>query len=126
MPVEGIGGVFFRASDPVAMAKWYLDHLDVGAGGGTSAEGASNPWVWSTRAGPVAFQPFDRDSDYFAPGQAFMLNLRVSDLDALLDRLRAADIQVLTNPEWDASGLGRFARIHDPDNNAVELWEPAD
>ena len=39
------------------------------------------------------------------------------------DRLEAADIAVETRDEWD-SEVGRFARIHDPEGNPVELWEP--
>ena len=53
-----------------------------------------------------------------------MLNFRVRDLDALLAELRAAGIEVTTNPDWD-SEVGRFARIQDPEGNPVELWEPA-
>jgi hypothetical protein len=30
----------------------------------------------------------------------------------------------LTKPEWDHPDVGRFARIHDPEGNAIELWEP--
>ena len=50
---------------------------------------------------------------------------RVDDLDALIARLTAAGIEVLTKPEWDAPEVGRFARIYDPEGNAIELWEPA-
>ena len=32
MGVNGIGGFFFRAQDPAALAKWYSTHLGVGAG----------------------------------------------------------------------------------------------
>jgi len=32
---------------------------------------------------------------------------------------------VTTKAEWDEAGFGRFARIHDPEGNAIELWEPA-
>lgn len=78
------------------------------------------------KAGPVVFAPFAADSDYFPMDKAFMLNLRVSDLDGLLDKLRAAAIEVITNPEWDAAGMGRFARVSDPEGNAIELWEPAE
>ena len=28
------------------------------------------------------------------------------------------------DPEWDSLEVGRFARIHDPEGNAIELWEP--
>ena len=54
-----------------------------------------------------------------------MLNLRVEVLDELLDKLRAAGVEVITKPEWNDPGIGRFARIHDPDGNPIELWEAA-
>jgi predicted enzyme related to lactoylglutathione lyase len=43
-----------------------------------------------------------------------------------LATLRAAGIAVITNPEWDMPGFGRFARIHDPEGNPIELWQPED
>jgi predicted enzyme related to lactoylglutathione lyase len=49
----------------------------------------------------------------------------VSDLDALLARLREAGIEIITKPEWNDPVIGRFARIHDPEGNAIELWEQA-
>jgi|GEM_PF-4827332 len=33
-------------------------------------------------------------------------------------------IAVITNLEWNMPGVGRFARIHDPEGNQIELWEP--
>lgn len=118
MAVTGIGGLFFRASDPKALGAWYLEHLGVGA-----AEGA---WVWDQQAGPTVFQPFKADSDYFPADKQTMLNLRVDDLDGLTASLKAAGIEVITKPEWNAMPeVGRFARIHDPEGNPVELWEPA-
>ena len=55
-----------------------------------------------------------------------MINLRVSDLDSLLASLRSAGIEVITKDEWDSMPeIGRFARVHDPEGNAIELWEPA-
>lgn len=124
MGVLGMGGLFFRAKDPEALAAWYRDHL--GIGGGCVAEGmddAPNEWVWWHKGGPMVFQPFKADSDYFAADKAFMINLRVSDLDGLLGKLRDAGIEVIIKPEWNDPTLGRFARIHDPEGNAVELWE---
>ena len=124
MGVIGMGGLFFRAKDPEGLAAWYKEQL--GVGGGCVAEGVedeANQWVWFVRGGPMVFQPFKADSDYFAADKAFMINLRVSDLDGLLGKLRDAGIEVITKPEWDDPMLGRFARIHDPEGNAVELWE---
>ncbi len=125
MPVLGMGGLFFRSRDPDALAAWYRTHL--GVGGGCTADPVTAPpneWVWQTLGGPMVFTPFKQDSDYFAVDKAFMLNFRVSDLDSLLADLRAAQIAIITKPEWDDPQVGRFARIHDPEGNAIELWEP--
>jgi predicted enzyme related to lactoylglutathione lyase len=115
MGVTGIGGFFFRANDPEALRAWYAEHLGVG----------SEPHgVWEAQAGPIVFAPFAADTDYFASDRQWMLNLRVDNFDSLLATLRSAGIPVTTNPEWDMPGVGRFARIHDPDGNPVELWQP--
>ena len=127
MPVQAIGGFFFRAADPDGLAAWYKQHL--GVGGGCAAEGGAidghgaDQWSWQTLGGPLVFAPFKADTDYFAPDKAFMLNFRVTALDALLESLRAAGIAVETRPEWDQPGVGRFARIHDPEGTPIELWE---
>lgn len=117
MAVTGIGGFFFRADDPTALAEWCLKHLGVGAPPGV--------YIWDQQAGPTVFAPFKADSDYFAADKRWMLNLRVDDLDGLIASLTAAGIGVLTRAEWDAPEVGRFARIHDPEGNPIELWEPA-
>ena len=79
---------------------------------------------WQQAAGPTVFMPFKSDTDYFPADKGFMINFRVADLDALLERLRAAGIAVMTHPDWNSPETGRFARIHDPEGNPVELWEP--
>lgn len=124
MPVLGMGGLFFRARDPDALNAWYRDHLGVGAGCDSTASGEPDEWAWKTQGGPMVFAPFKADTDYFAADKAFMINLRVSGLDALLDRLRSAGIDIITKPEWDDPAIGHFARIHDPEGNAIELWQP--
>jgi catechol 2,3-dioxygenase-like lactoylglutathione lyase family enzyme len=127
MGVLGMGGLFFRANDPEALSAWYKEHLGVGGGCvADGVEGEPNDWVWTVGAGPMVFQPFKADSDYFSADKAFMINLRVSGLNEMLDRLRGAGIEVITKAEWDDPMLGRFARIHDPEGNAIELWEQAD
>lgn len=113
--VEGLGGFFFRARDPQALKRWYAQHLGVGI------EGA----VWGQEAGPTVFEPFAEDTDYFGRrDQQWMLNFRVSDLSAMTRQLEGAGIAVETRSEWD-SDIGRFGRIHDPEGNPIELWEPA-
>jgi len=124
MGVLGIGGLFFRARDPDSLATWYREHLNVGAG--CSAENAGEPdeMCWMAGGGPVVFAPFAADTDYFSRDKAFMLNLRVSDLSGLIDRLSGAGIPVETRDEWNDPNVGRFARINDPEGNPIELWEP--
>lgn len=124
MGVLGIGGVFFRAKDPNALNEWYLSHLHVGAGCNADATGPVDEWSWTTLGGPTVFAPFKADTDYFPADKQFMLNLRVSGIDALLDSLRASGIAVITKPEWNDPQIGKFARIHDPEGNPIELWEP--
>jgi predicted enzyme related to lactoylglutathione lyase len=72
----------------------------------------------------MVFEPFKADPDYFPADRTAMVNLRVLGLDGLLEQLRAAGIEVITKEEWDSMGIGRFARIHDPEGNPIELWEP--
>ncbi len=115
--VQGIGGIFFRARDPAALAQWYETHLGVAQ---VPPDAAGTPWM--TEAGVTVFAPFAAETDYFPADRAFMVNFRVRDLDALLADLRAAGIAV--SGEQALEGIGRFARIHDPEGNPVELWEP--
>lgn len=124
MPVKGMGGLFFRAKDPDALNAWYREHLGVGAGCNSIGEGEPSEWFWQVEGGPMVFAPFEADTDYFAPDKQFMINLRVTDLDSLLEQLNAAGIAIITKEEWNDPTTGQFARIHDPEGNAIELWEP--
>ena len=123
MAVLGIGGLFFRARDPDALASWYRDHLNVGPGCSAPGIEESDEWTWITGGGPVVFMPFKADTDYFPPDKAYMLNLRVGDLAQLIDCLKGAGVDVETRGEWNDPNVGSFARIHDPEGNPIELWE---
>jgi hypothetical protein len=126
MGVVGIGGLFFRSHDPEALSAWYIRHLAVGAGCNAAGDGDPSDWFWHVEAGPVVFAPFKQSTDYFPADRQFMINLRVVGMDDLLASLRAADIAIETRAEWDTPETGRFARIHDPEGNVIELWEPAE
>jgi glyoxylase I family protein len=114
MSVTGIGGVMFRADDPEALQAWYLQHLGI------------HPFQWEQQAGPTAFMAFPRASRHFPTDKPWMLNFRVSDLDAVIADLTASGIAVTTHPDWNSPELGRFARVEDPEGNPLELWEPAE
>jgi hypothetical protein len=100
--VLGIGGIFFKACDPKALAAWYREHLGMPVepgptyGAFTSAA-AGEQAVWSA---------FPADTSYFGSGPApFMVNYRVRNLDAMLAQLRAAGA-----PE----GTERISRLYPP------------
>lgn len=124
MGVLGIGGLFFRANDPDGLNAWYREILGIGAGCAAEATGEPEEWTWKTQGGPVVFAPFKVDTDYFPADKRYMLNLRVSDIDGLIAGLAAKGVTVETKPEWNDPQIGKFARIHDPEGNPIELWEP--
>jgi glyoxylase I family protein len=116
--VTGIGGFFFRAKDPKALALWYQQHLGV-----SPLPTSKEDSVWQQEAGPTAFAPFPETSKYFGDAQkVWMLNFRVRDLDKMAAQLRAAGIEIKIYPP---DPTGRFARVHDPEGNPIELWQPA-
>jgi predicted enzyme related to lactoylglutathione lyase len=117
--VAGIGGLFFRAHDPKALGKWYLQHLGIALT--PTGQGQT---VWQQEAGPTSFTPFPEATKYFGdPNKAWMVNFRVHDLSKMVTQLRAAGIEV-KDPE-SYPGVGSFTRLHDPEGNPIELWQPA-
>lgn len=120
--ITGVGGVFFKASDPAALQRWYVDHLGL--------EPDQDGYVvlsWGhesdVAAGTTVWAPFAADSDYFGPVvNRWMVNYRVDDLDALLAQLRSAGVRVEDKTIEDANG--RFGWCWDPEGNKIELWQP--
>ncbi len=116
--VSGIGGLFFRARDPKALGEWYETNLGVKR----VPDNYDEP-PWSQEAGHTVFAPFSQDTEYFGrPEQQWMINFRVRDLDAMVAQLEAAGNQVEVDPENYPNG--RFALVHDPEGNPIQLWEP--
>ena len=118
--ITGIGGVFFKAKDPKALAAWYRDVLGLplqpwgGAALRYDAPGHPPAAAWSA---------FAASSNYFSPSTSdFMIDYAVDDMDALLARLKDKGVAILKRSDDDQSG--RFAWILDPEGNKVELWEP--
>ena len=115
--VSGIGGLFFRAQDPSAVAQWYQKHLGISL---TPSKKGDLPW--RQEAGPTAFTPFPEKTKYFGDAsKGWMVNFRVRDLDKLTAQLRASGIAVEVDPTPYPNG--RFARLHDLEGNPIELWQ---
>ncbi len=117
--VAGIGGLFFRAHDPKALGNWYQQHLGISLT--PTSEGET---VWQQEAGPTAFTPFPETTKYFGDlNKGWMVNFRVHDLNKMVAQLRTAGIEV-KDPE-SYPNVGSFTRLHDPEGNPIELWQPA-
>lgn len=117
--ITGVGGVFFKAKDPKALAAWYRDvlGLPLEAWGGAKLryDAPNHPpaLIWSA---------FPASTKYFAPSTGeFMINYAVDDMDAYLARLRTKGVTILKR---DDTADGNFAWILDPEGNKIELWEP--
>ena len=73
----------------------------------------------------TAWSIFPRSAKYFGTGEAdFTLNYCVDDLDALLDELKQAGVQI--DPHREDCDYGSFAWIPNPDGNRIELWGHAE
>ncbi|GAA1620498.1 MULTISPECIES: VOC family protein [Brevibacterium] len=117
--VTGIGGVFFRAERPDELTAWYERHLGVEA----PPETYDTPSWWQ-QSGPTVFAAMPADSEHFGgPAKTWSVNFRVADLDLMVSQLRQAGIAVDVDPETYPNG--RFAILTDPEDNVIQLWEPA-
>ena len=115
--VTGIGGFFFRARDPKALAIWYEERLGIKPVPESYDEGA-----WRQQEGETVFAPFQLDSTMIGPPEhTWMINLRVTDLDAMVSQLRDAGEAVEVDPERYPNG--RFAELRDPEGNGIQLWQ---
>jgi predicted enzyme related to lactoylglutathione lyase len=117
----GIGGIFFKSSDPNKLGQWYERWL------GLTLESGSAVAIFKPEALPKTgygvWSPFPGDTDYFSPsGKDFMINLVVDDLEGALKQVQAGGAQLagqIQNLEY-----GLFGWFVDPDGNKVELWQP--
>ena len=118
--VTGIGGFFFRAENPEALANWYEQRLGV-----DPVPQSYEQRPWRQQEGATAFAPFPQDSEMIGPPEhTWMLNFRVDDLDAMVAQLRDAGETVSVHPERYPNG--RFAELRDPEGNGIQLWQPMD
>ena len=118
--VTGIGGLFFKTKDPVAMNAWYGKHL------GLPVNEYGATFQWKDEEGNEAmtqWSTFKEDTSYFAPSEKpFMFNYRVENLEELLKILASEGVTIVG--EMQTYEYGKFGWILDPEGNKIELWEP--
>ena len=120
--VTGIGGVFIKSRNPKELARWYRESLGL-----PYKDGEGTAFLWNddpkVDGGMSVFNIFPHESSYLDPSTSpFMLNLRVDDMDGLLNDLRAKGVKI--DEKREDAPYGRFAWIYDPDGNKIELWQP--
>ena len=114
--VTGLGGVFYKVADPERTRAWYQEKLGLGG-----EWGVMFPWKADSPEAYSLLSPFKASSDYFDPSSArFMINLRVDDLDAMIDALECKGVELLGRQDED---YGSFAWIVDCDGIKIELWQ---
>ncbi len=122
--IKGIGGIFFKADNPVQLKEWYKEKLGIAVdeyGASFISRDINNPdkktfLQWST---------FPKETDYFKPSlKDFMINYRVNNLNSFLEELKSKDVTIIKGIE--EYEYGKFAWILDSENNKIELWEPID
>lgn len=120
--VTGIGGLFFKTTDPKTTKDWYQKHL------GFNTDDWGCTFWWKDEQGnkcSTQWSPFTKDTKYFEPsGKEFMFNYRVENLVELLKVLESEGVTIVGKmEEYD---YGKFGWILDADGNKIELWEPID
>lgn len=122
--VTGIGGIFFKSSDPEKVKTWYQKNL------GLVVDAYGSPFEFRNANKPeeinyLQWSPFKDDTKYFEPSKKdFMINYRVDDLQALVEELKKEGVTICD--EIESFDYGKFVHIMDPEGNKIELWEPVD
>ncbi|MEL7023083.1 MAG: VOC family protein [Pseudomonadota bacterium] len=119
--VLGIGGIFFKAKDPVALGQWYETHLGFAIDKGTNSH-MFKPAEMPQNAGTV-WSVFADDTSYLEPSdRSFMFNFVVDDIRTALAQVIAAGATQVDDVVIES--YGAFAWFIDPEGNKVELWQP--
>src|SRR5258708_27021404 len=96
--VVGIGGVFFKARDPKALAAWYREHLGVPV----EPEHTHGAFTSAPAGEQAVLSAFPADTSFFGSGPApFIVHYTVRHLDPMLAQLPAARAEVDARGEDD-------------------------
>jgi catechol 2,3-dioxygenase-like lactoylglutathione lyase family enzyme len=123
--VSGIGGIFIYADDPEHLSGWYADALGM--------ETHHNPaddhrylefhhlrFDDPNRAESTVFAIVPKEAGPTLPSPRVMVNFRVENLEAMLSNLAQREVGI---EKTDERSYGRFAWLHDPEGNPIELFE---
>ncbi len=121
--VTGVGGIFFKAKDPERLKEWYSKNLGLKTneyGATFESRSVDSPEEITY----LQWSPFKEETKYFEPStKEFMINYRVENIEDLVKELKMNGVTVVDSIE--TYDYGKFVHILDPENNKIELWEPA-
>lgn len=133
--IVGIGGVFLFSRDPDSLAGWYQHHLGFSLRRLVEADQSITYYqelYYRDIDAPdkklhTVFAIMTEKSEISKQRNQAMINYRVDDLDAFVERLHSEGVsteavQVLE----DAEGKGKFTHLFDLDGNRIELWQHID
>lgn len=122
--VTGIGGIFFKTTDPIATREWYEKNL------GLPDNVNGSPFEFRNANRPdeinyLIWSPFKSGTNYFMPSlKEFMINYRVQNIEGLIRNLKKNGVKIVDSIA--TYEYGKFVHIMDHDGNKIELWEPVD
>lgn len=137
--LTGVGGTFIFSEDPPALADWYADTF--GFEWREMGDGRFTMFLMADREDPETVLDFhfailkakvpmpkapapspepDGPDDMYGD-QPFMVNVRVTDMDAALAHVQAKGVAVIRAQD---EPYGRFAWVRDLDGRRVEIYQP--
>jgi uncharacterized glyoxalase superfamily protein PhnB len=124
--IIGIGGIFFKSTDPGKLTTWYRKHLGFSSQIPYMEGDDTITMKWKSWTGEnenTVWAPFPLDTTYISPSEKpWMINYIVSDIEDLMQRLAKSGIEPLGDIVQQP--FGKFAQILDPEGNKIEFWEP--
>ncbi len=125
--VIALGGLFLYSENPKVLAKWYSDNLGLTYeyAEDYSAYYISFPYreMDNEKKRYTVFSILHNDSRPFVDGKFFTINLRVSNIDSVIQKLAQNRVEVRGPEQHDE---GKFAWLVDLEGNYIELWQDVD
>lgn len=124
--LASIGGVFLYSADPVALAKWYQEHLQLTFDFQTEGKHYGKAFAYiplgeDLAQSAIVWSIGKLEDDMVGTGrQRATVNYRVHDMAAV--KAHFESLGTALEPKH-YPGEGYFAHVHDPDGNKLELWQ---
>jgi predicted enzyme related to lactoylglutathione lyase len=124
MKVEALGGIFIYSENPKVLADWYSTHFGLTYEYTEQHQAYYVTFPYKEKTGTkeryTIFSILYSNNRPLIDGKFFTINLRVSGIHAIIEKLSEQKIEV-RGPEAHDEGV--FAWVNDPEGNFIELWE---